>query len=187
MQSVSVGNGWGLDLGQSGLHRVCLHQGSAGEAEGLSLLCLQVSLEWAGDGRTLLYTTPNQLGRPWRSVGRGGLQHGRAKLLLERFTSSRFETNVECLPIHEQSAPSTALAAAPLRRVLRCAANAADSVCSSSSPQLVFEEPDERYFVELSRTKDWAFLAINANSKTSSEARLCSAVGLRDVFGAEFL
>lgn len=27
-----------------------------------------VSLEWAADGRTLLYTTPNDLGRPSRQV-----------------------------------------------------------------------------------------------------------------------
>ena len=31
-----------------------------------------VSLEWAGDGSTLLYTTPNELGRPSRYVDVGG-------------------------------------------------------------------------------------------------------------------
>ncbi|GAB4817005.1 hypothetical protein N2152v2_004051 [Parachlorella kessleri] len=80
-----------------------------------------VSLEWAGDGTTLLYTTPDGLGRP--------------------------------------------------SRVLRC--DAWDP--SDSQGQVLFEEQDECFFVELTRTKDWAYLAINSNSKTSSEVHLLPA------------
>jgi protease II len=35
--------------------------------------------------------------------------------------------------------------------------------------ELLYEEKDPRFFLELQRTKDWKYLMINANSKTSSE------------------
>lgn len=63
-----------------------------------------VSLEWAADGRTLLCTQPNGLGRPWRVLGAD-------------------------------------------------AAAAAAGDGAASWP--LFEEEDERFFVELGRTKDW--------------------------------
>ena len=50
-----------------------------------------------------------------------------------------------------------------------------DPQCSSSPPadvQAFLQEPDPRCFVELGRTKDWAFLTLNINSK------LCSEVGM---------
>jgi protease II len=39
---------------------------ASGTLRHLSALGAVVSLEWAGDGRTLLATQPNHLGRPWR-------------------------------------------------------------------------------------------------------------------------
>ncbi|KAI3438624.1 hypothetical protein D9Q98_001046 [Chlorella vulgaris] len=39
----------------------------------------------------------------------------------------------------------------------------------------IYQEADERFFVELGRTKDWAFLTLNCNSKSSSEVRLLPA------------
>jgi len=45
------------------------------------------------------------------------------------------------------------------------------TVAPNSKPILVIEEDDPRYFVEMQRTKDWAYLAININSKLSSEVR----------------
>ncbi|EFN57461.1 hypothetical protein CHLNCDRAFT_51004 [Chlorella variabilis] len=83
-----------------------------------------VSLEWAADGRTLLCTQPNGLGRPWRVLGAD-------------------------------------------------AAAAAAGDGAASWP--LFEEEDERFFVELGRTKDWSFLTINCNSKASSEVHLLPA------------
>ena len=64
-----------------------------------------VSLEWAADGRTLLCTQPNELGRPWRVVG--------------------------------------------------CDAVSAVVSGSCGTAWDVYEEGDERFFVELGRTKDW--------------------------------
>ena len=40
---------------------------------------------------------------------------------------------------------------------------------STSSIKIVYEEEDARYFVELQRSKDWGYVFINANAKTSSE------------------
>lgn len=64
------------------------------------------SLEWAADGRTLLCTQPNQLGRPWRVLG--------------------------------------------------CDATAmAGGGSGGGATWCLFEEEDERFFVELGRCKDW--------------------------------
>eukprot|EP00798_Chlamydomonas_sp_ICE-L_P025187 gene25187-10824_t len=39
----------------------------------------------------------------------------------------------------------------------------------------VLEEPEEQYYMEISRTKDWSFLVINSNSKISSQVHLLPA------------
>eukprot|EP00887_Chlorella_sp_A99_P000935 scaffold5.g935.t1 len=108
-----------------------------------------VSLEWAADSDTLLFTTPNQLGRPWA--------------------------------VHTCSAgapPAAAPAGAARRRgsVLSLAGawaarGAGGSSAFGSSARVLYEEPDERFFVDLGRTKDWNWLTINANAKLSSEER----------------
>ena len=38
--------------------------------------------------------------------------------------------------------------------------------------RVLYEEKDPRFFLELQRTKDWKYLMINANSKTSSEVHI---------------
>ena len=45
----------------------------------------------------------------------------------------------------------------------------------SNTVHVVLKESDARFFLELQRTKDWQYLAINANSKTSSEIHLLRA------------
>lgn len=42
----------------------------------------------------------------------------------------------------------------------------------TSTPRLVFEDTDKRYFVGIQRTKDWKYICINSVSKTSSEVHL---------------
>jgi len=76
-----------------------------------------VSLEWAANGRTLLATQPNELGRPCRVVlcDAGGLGVGAGA----------------------------------------GASWASGGSSSSHSTWVLFEESDERFFVELGRTKDW--------------------------------
>jgi len=39
-------------------------------------------------------------------------------------------------------------------------------------PELVYQEDDERFFVGVDRTRDWAFVLIEAGSKTTSEVRV---------------
>lgn len=90
-----------------------------------------VSLEWAADGRTLLATQPNDLGRPWRVLAcdAGGAAAG------EGGGSSR---------------GSWATSG-------RWLAGSGNAVAPGGRPACrpVFEEGDERFFVELGRTKDW--------------------------------
>jgi len=43
---------------------------------------------------------------------------------------------------------------------------------SVNSSRVLYEESDPRFFLELQRTKDWKYLMINANSKTSSEVHI---------------
>jgi oligopeptidase B len=42
-------------------------------------------------------------------------------------------------------------------------------------PSLVAEEPDERFFVGVSRTRDWRYVIVEASSKTTSEVALIPA------------
>ena len=102
---------------------------AAGTLRHLAGLGGVVSLEWAADGRTLLATQPNELGRPWRVVGcdtaaavadgGGGGLKGRG------FAAS-------AAPGATSGSPS-----------------------GSGGSWVVYEEADERFFVELGRTKDW--------------------------------
>ena len=39
--------------------------------------------------------------------------------------------------------------------------------------ELIFEEPDRRFYVDVSRTKDKEYITINSNSKVCSEVCLC--------------
>ena len=98
-----------------------------------------VSVEWAADGRALLYTQPNELGRPWRAL--------------------------RC----EVDSLGSAAGGAPLAGWGRSAAARAGG---AGAGEVVWEEQDERFFLEIGRTKDWAHLTLNANSKTASEVRL---------------
>jgi protease II len=41
---------------------------------------------------------------------------------------------------------------------------------SSTGNKLVLEDNDASRFVDVARTKDWRFITLNVNSKTSSEA-----------------
>ena len=43
----------------------------------------------------------------------------------------------------------------------------------------LLEEPDPRRFLELTRTKDGAYVTVNSNSKTDSEVRAFYAIGAR--------
>lgn len=78
------------------------------------------SLEWAGDNRTLFYTTIDAASRPYR---------------LHRHTLGT----------------------------------------DPASDQIVHEERDEAYFVELKKTKNQKFLILQLDSNTTSEARYLSA------------
>lgn len=109
---------------------------AAGALRHLAGLGGVVSLEWAADGRTLLATQPNELGRPWRVVacdtaapaaaagdgGAGGLEGGAGAA---------------------SAAPGAARGSSSGRGG------------SSRGSWVVYEEGDERFFVELGRTKDW--------------------------------
>ena len=126
-----------LDAGEGEESFAAYTRELAGPAAGtlchLSGLGGVVSLEWAADGRTLLATQPNELGRPWRVVA--------------------------CDTAGGAADP----AAAEGGRGRGIAASAASSSSSSSSGSsgrgrgtwVVYEEADERFFVELGRTKDW--------------------------------
>ncbi|KAL2620360.1 hypothetical protein R1flu_000565 [Riccia fluitans] len=46
---------------------------------------------------------------------------------------------------------------------------------SASGDKLIFEEKDARSFLHVSRTKDWTFVTVNVNSKTTSEVYLVDA------------
>ena len=85
-----------------------------GATRHLGSLGTVVSLEWAADGRTLLCTQPNEMGRPWRVL----------------------------------ACDAAAAAGAGGRR-------RGGSGGDRGSSRVVFEEGDERFFVELGRTKDW--------------------------------
>lgn len=88
-----------------------------------------VSLEWAACGRTLLATQPDELGRPWRVVacdtGSGAAGKGASCSAGVWSTGGRWLGG--------------------------------GGVSPGGRPvyQTVFEEGDERFFVELGRTKDW--------------------------------
>ncbi len=88
-----------------------------------------VSLEWAACGRTLLATQPNELGRPWRVVacdtGSGAAGKGASSSGDGWITGGRW-----------LGGGGQAWGSCPACRT-------------------VFEEGDERFFVELGRTKDW--------------------------------
>lgn len=43
------------------------------------------------------------------------------------------------------------------------------STTSQQDDALLFDEPDARHFVTLTRTKDWRYVLINSTSKLSSE------------------
>lgn len=45
----------------------------------------------------------------------------------------------------------------------------------AGEPTLVFEEPDERAFVQVSRTRDWRYILVSSSSKTTSEVHLIDA------------
>ncbi|KAG6552614.1 hypothetical protein Mapa_005814 [Marchantia paleacea] len=49
------------------------------------------------------------------------------------------------------------------------------SLGSEAKDTLVFEEKDASSFLDVSRTKDWTFITVNVNSKTSSEVYLIDA------------
>eukprot|EP01147_Barroeca_monosierra_P002884 gene2884-8159_t len=49
------------------------------------------------------------------------------------------------------------------------------SVGDQMDPDLLFMEHDERFFLDISKTKDEKFITINSNSKTSSEVRVLPA------------
>lgn len=55
-----------------------------------------------------------------------------------------------------------------------CKAVLYDLTCSSR-PVVLLEEADPRFFLSLGRTKDWRFLLLSSNSKTSSEVHLLDA------------
>lgn len=85
------------------------------------------SLEWAADGRTLLATQPNALGRPWRvlacdagpgSGSGGGSSNG--------------------------------------------GGSGSSGGGGGGAPWLLYEDTDERFFVELGRTKDWRWAVVYA-------------------------
>ncbi|KAL4425735.1 hypothetical protein ABPG75_009751 [Micractinium tetrahymenae] len=107
-----------------------------------------VSMEWAADdGRTLLATQPNELGRPWRVVAYaagGGASAG---------SGGAWGTGGRWL------------------------GSGGGGFAAGGGPACwpVFEEGDERFFVELGSTKDWSLLTINCNSKASSEVHLLPA------------
>lgn len=97
-----------------------------------------ISIEWAADGRTLLFTVPDELGRPYKVL----------RTVSQCYTDSSFG--------------------------LGGAMHAARTSALGSEAQVaevVMEEADPKYFIELQRTKDWEFLAVNVNSKLSSEVR----------------
>jgi protease II len=72
---------------------------------------------------------------------------------------------------------ATLLATVPdhLGRPAVAAAAPVDAAAGALRPLL--EEPDPRFFVELQRTKDWEYIAINLCSKTSSEVWLVADGG----------
>ena len=132
-----------------------------------------VSLEWAADGATLLFTTPNELGRCVRA-GRGGAAWQRpprddreqpGKLVLGASQGSRMKA---VPPTHADFLPPPPPHTWPCRpsAVHACRAGAAGG---SSARTTLYEDRDERFFVELGRTKDWSWLTLNSNSKTASE------------------
>nr|XP_024372185.1 uncharacterized protein LOC112280668 isoform X2 [Physcomitrium patens] len=49
------------------------------------------------------------------------------------------------------------------------------SLDSSTGSKLVLQENDDSRFVDVARTKDWRYLTLNVNSKTSSEVHLVDA------------
>lgn len=101
-----------------------------------------ISIEWAADGKTILATQPDTLGRPARVVA--------APADLQTTTKN---SRKQQKPVDKSASRL------------------------KSTVQVLFEESDPRFFVELQRSKDWCYLAININSKTSSEVHLLPADG----------
>lgn len=104
-----------------------------------------VNVELCSDNATVLYTAPDEHGRParvYRSV---------VSPVCCNLSSVR-----SCLAESALTEPST----------IRCRQR-----IGGGSPSLILEDSDPRFYLDVSRTKDKRWITINANSKLTSEVR----------------
>ena len=142
--------------GHDDLHAALVRDLNTGHVYKQAALDYVISIEWAADGKTLLATQPDQNGRPARVVAiQATLQEASGIDITHKsnLSKSDSESNNNRITNSEKSA---------LNKV---------------ESEILFEESDPRFFLELQRTKDWQYLAINSNSKTSSEVYLIPADG----------
>lgn len=104
------------------------------------------NFEWSADSQYLAYTTPDHMRRP-------------SRLLVHRVADTFASTSLS--PFSGPAATATAI---------RSAASAASGDAGASEADWeIFSEADQRYFLDVGKTKDESFLTVNLNSKRSSE------------------
>lgn len=114
-----------------------------------------VSIEWASDGQTVFYTTPDAHGRPYRVY-----RYIHTTLTTWDFihNSDFGVSREECVYVYISSNTLVYTCYCYYRQRI-----------GSNEAELLFEDTDVRYYLDVSRTKDKKFVTINANSKTCSE------------------
>lgn len=132
--------------------------------------------EWSADGRTLVYTLPDDTGRDSKvgallcrlvvcpCVGRcrlskpNGISRGS-----HAFHRRRTRFPQIPVPLYDSDPPPIPCAHTDEQVMAHTVGR------PLSEDTLLFEEPDPACFVSITRTKDWRYLLINSHSKLSSE------------------
>ena len=140
---------------QSGSGEACsghVNDLASGQRLAAGELPAAVSVEWLQDGSSLAYTLPDVDGRPHKvTLISARIRHAMDVENVLRRLGDLLITQWTCCPC--------------MQVMLRHLGTEEADVC-------LLAEPDQQRFLELSRTKDGAYVAINSNSKTDSE--VCS-------------
>jgi hypothetical protein len=145
----------------------------------LAVLPSAMGVEWLADGCGLVFTVPDEQGRPWqvgRAEGLGFIPPETLLLLRCCCWWCRCWCCPSCLPA-PAALPLTSSGGLrpPAAQVYRQqiaapgAAGRQGEQRPAPLPELLLEERDATRHLQLGRTKDWRWVTINSNSKLSCE------------------